>query len=373
MSPLIVSQLLPSEQCFDVVIFDEASQIPPADAASSLMRAPQAVVAGDPKQLPPTTFFMSSDAEEDIDGDGSDDVTHAGADPAAAANLASARANALVADIESVLNVMSVLLPVPHGTRELRWHYRSLDERLITFSNAQRYLYDWSLVTFPGALAGNCISHAYVPFQIGQQGQSSSVSDEVDHVVQLVLEHAEQHSSESLGVITMGIKHANRIEEVLRQARTKRPDLIEFFAEDRYEPFFIKNLERVQGDERDAIILSIGYGMAADGRMRYHFGPINREGGERRLNVAVTRARRRLTLVSSFSSASMDSDVLGRLSNPIGPTMLRDYLRYAESAGSDLSDPRREKPPLNPFERDVQRHLEKRAFTSNRSTGHPGT
>ncbi len=129
-----------------------------------------------------------------------------------------------------------------------------------------------------------------------------SVTAEVDKVVELILEHARTQPRQSLGVIALGIKHAERIDAALRDALAAHPDLEAFFAEDTAEPFFVKNLERVQGDERDAIILSIGYGKHPDGRMRYQWGPLLRDGGERRLNVAATRAKHRLTLVSSFSS-----------------------------------------------------------------------
>ena len=156
----------------------------------------------------------------------------------------------------------------------------------------------------------------------------------------------------------MGIKHANRIEEALRRARGDDEDLDAFLdgtasEQARKEPFFVKNLERVQGDERDAIILTIGYGKTADGRMLYRFGPINNEGGERRLNVAITRARAQMTVVSSFAAADMDP---GRLRSA-GAQMLSRYLTYAESGGSNLGDVARDKPDLNPFERDVEAQL----------------
>jgi very-short-patch-repair endonuclease len=156
----------------------------------------------------------------------------------------------------------------------------------------------------------------------------------------------------------MGIKHANRIDEALRRTRVD-DEVLDAFLDGRAspqaakEPFFVKNLERVQGDERDAILLSIGYGKNADGRMRYFFGPINNEGGERRLNVAITRARARMTVVSSFSSADMDLSKL----RAEGAKMLARYLAYAESGGTDLGPVAKEKVELNPFERDVQARL----------------
>jgi hypothetical protein len=339
MSPLLVAQLLPVRQCFDVVIFDEASQVMPADAVGALMRADRAVVAGDPHQLPPTSFFAASGGGEDDEDDEDTDTN----------------ATALTSDLESVLDVMAALLPAPVGTRTLAWHYRSRDERLIAFSNAQPNLYDWSLTTFPGAIGRNCIEHELVPFVAGRVGQEDSVADEVTRVVQLVQQHARTRPHESLGIITMGIKHANRIGEAIRRARLD-DDVLDDFCDDEdagAEPLFVKNLERVQGDERDAIILSIGYGKSADGRMLYRFGPLNNEGGERRLNVAITRARTRMTVVSSFSSTDMDPAKL----RAEGAQMLARYLAYAESDGSDLGSVAQSKPELNPFERDVRDHL----------------
>jgi very-short-patch-repair endonuclease len=340
MSPLVVSRLLPLGPIFDVVIFDEASQITPADAMGALARAPQAIVAGDPRQLPPTSFFASStDTEEDED-------LEASGLPAGTQNM------------ESILDVMGFQLPPPKGTRTLGWHYRSRDERLIAFSNAQPDLYNWALTTFPGIAGPDCLSHVAIPFRPGRLGQEDSVTDEVACVVQLVADHAQNRPTVSLGVIAMGIKHANRIQEALRQARAFDADLDAFLsgaasARAEKEQFFVKNLERVQGDERDAIILTIGYGKSADGRMLYRFGPINNEGGERRLNVAITRARLSMTVVSSFSAQDMDP---ARLRSE-GAKMLCRYLAYAESGGTELGNVAKPKPSLNPFERDVETHL----------------
>jgi very-short-patch-repair endonuclease len=160
-----------------------------------------------------------------------------------------------------------------------------------------------------------------------------SVSAEVDEVVRLTLEHARTRPGESLGVIALGMRHAERIDAALRAALGNGAGVEAFFAEDVPEPFFVKNLERVQGDERDAIILSVGYGKHPDGRMRYQWGPLLRDGGERRLNVAATRARQRLTVVSSFSSHDVDP---GRLTKA-GARMLAEYLEYAGSGGTPVA------------------------------------
>jgi AAA domain len=178
-------------------------------------------------------------------------------------------------------------------------------------------------------------------------------------VVGLVLEHARRQPGMSLGVIALGIRHAERIDEMLRAALAGHPGLEAFFAEDRPEPFFVKNLERVQGDERDSIILSIGYGKHRDGRMRYHWGPLLRNGGERRLNVAVTRARQRLTLVSSFSSRDVDPDRV----TSAGARLLCDYLEYTDSGGAAAGEPAPQHTGLGPFEADVAERLAELGIT----------
>lgn len=303
MSPLMVSQVLPSDRSyFDVVVFDEASQITPADAITSIMRGRTLVVAGDDKQLPPTAFFLATLPEEE----GVDEVDDL----------------ELTAGFESVLDSLGPLLP----TSTLDWHYRSQDEKLISFSNTA--FYGDRLVTFPGAQQADILRHVLVDSPSGLHE-----SAEADRVVELVIEHARSKPNESLGIIALGIQHALRIDERLRQRLLRETGLDDFFSESRDEPFFVKNLERVQGDERDAIILSVGYGKGADGRMVYRFGPLNLHGGERRLNVAVTRARKRMTVVSSFSHTDLDP----ARTRSIGAGLLREYLEYAAKRGHAIS------------------------------------
>ncbi len=321
MSPLDVAQTLPPRPLFNLVIFDEASQVLPCDAISALMRAERAMVAGDSRQLPPTTFFDGSgNDDEDDDDEGS------------------------LTMFESILDVMDSLL----SRRPITWHYRSQDERLIAFSN--RNIYHGALTTFPGAASTACVNLELVQHRLGEPADTRSNPDEVRRVVELMIDHARKRPDETLGVIAMGLYHANRIEEMLRRRLDEEnsPALEEFFDETTEERAFVKNLERVQGDERDAIILSVGYGKNSNGRLMYRFGPLNAEGGERRLNVAVTRARRRMTVVSSFAHAEMDPN----RSSARGVEHLRSFLRYAESGGHDLSDTDGTT-PLNPFELDV--------------------
>ena len=337
MSPLLVAEMIPANMdLFDVVIFDEASQIPPAEAVGSLARAPQAVIAGDDRQLPPTSFFGRQSIDEDDEDEGEDD------DPN----------TALIDDIESILDVVKA---GPIREEMLRWHYRSRDARLIAFSNTN--LYGEALTTFPGANLDGPISHHLVPSRPLPQRSTRSHPDEVAKVVELVIGHARDHPGESLGVIAFGIHHANNIEETLHKHLREINDhsLDEFFSEDAEERFFVKNIERVQGDERDAVILSVGYHKAANGSLPYRFGPLNQEGGERRLNVAVTRARSRMHVVSSFSHHDMEP---GR-SSARGVELLRQYLEFAASGGGELGTPLSDT-PLNPFELDVLQRLEAR-------------
>ena len=308
MSPLVVASVLPPGRWFDVVIFDEASQIPPAQAVSAISRARQVVVAGDERQLPPTSFFTA--AVRRRGGAGDDD--------------------ALTEGFESVLDVLSAALP----TRRLSWHYRSLRRAPRRLRQRARCT-TASLVTFPGTgaepVAAPRVGRRVRPSCSRARRRSSRPTAEVDRVVELVLEHARTRPHESLGVIALGIKHAARLEDALRRALA--PDAATSpTSSTRTAPerFFVKNLERVQGDERDAIILSIGYGKTPHGRVLHRFGPLNLEGGERRLNVAITRARRRMTVVSSFAAADLDPSRL----KARGALMLRDFLAYAASGGN---------------------------------------
>jgi very-short-patch-repair endonuclease len=297
----------------------------------ALLRASTAVVAGDQNQLPPTTFFDLSGEDEDEE----------------AASVSA------VEGFESLLDQMIGLIEKPWS---LDWHYRSLDESLIAFSN--RHIYGERLITFPGAGGPPALSHVLVPFVADQDGQEESSGAEVRRVVELVLKHATQRPGETLGVIAMGIKHARRVEAAVDHALISRPDLEAFFAEDKSERFFVKNLERVQGDERDAIILTIGYGKDRSGRLLYRFGPLNAKGGERRLNVAITRARKRMTIVSSFDHRDMDPD----RTKARGAELLRLYLEYAASRGKRFGDKGQQAFPVNSFEADVQNALQSKGI-----------
>lgn len=225
-SPLSVSQLLDgSRRHFDIVVFDEASQILQEEAIPALYRAEQAVVAGDRHQLPPTTFFATAVEGEDEISEEDDE-----------ARGALATATAAIGGFESLLGTLEAFLP----NWLLEWHYRSEDERLIAFSNT--HIYSGRLVTFPSARGHEAIRHILVPHDPALAGQEESASREVEEVVRQVLTHAMTRPQESLGVITMGIKHANRVQAALDRALESRSELSEFFSLDREERFFVKNL-----------------------------------------------------------------------------------------------------------------------------------
>lgn len=349
-SPLSVSQLLDGGQRhFDLVLFDEASQVLQEEAIPALYRAGQVVVAGDRHQLPPTTFFATAvEGEDDLELDEPEDAE------------ALKVATAAIGGYESLLGTLESFL----SNWLLEWHYRSEDERLIAFSNA--HIYSNRLVTFPSARGHDAIAHVLVPHDPSGGGQAESASPEVEEVVRQVLRHAEQRPTESLGVIAMGIKHANRVQAALDSMLELRPELMEFFSLDREERFFVKNLETVQGDERDAIILSVGYGRSANGDLPHRFGPLTQEAGYRRLNVAVTRAKRRMIVVSSFAHHDIDLNRSGGR----GVQLLKAYLEYAASGGARLPQPEHagEVDP-NSFEADIRDALDGRGIQTRPQFG----
>ena len=326
-SPLSVAQLIHPDVTFDYVIFDEASQILPEDAISAVMRGKCVIVAGDNKQLPPTGFFAAGIDDEDIES--------------------------AAVGYESLLDMM---LPFARGFH-LNWHYRSRDEALIAFSN--HWMYDDRLVTFPGVGGPSAVRHVLVDHIPDGDGQEESSSAEVRRVVDLVLRHAKDQPGKSLGVISMGIKHAMRIQGALDQAQGKHPELAEFFDPGRADRFFVKNLERVQGDERDCIILTVGYGKDRAGNLPLRFGPILSAGGMRRLNVAVTRARESMTLVSSFAHTDID---MTKVREGTGLEFLRNYLQYASTNGTVFAHGEVSNEPMNDFEADIYEALTARGL-----------
>lgn len=326
MSPLLVSRMLPARpEMFDVVIFDEGSQVLPIHAIPAIARAPQVIVAGDPHQLPPAEQFQASESLEDE----ADDEHHDAA-----------------TDAESILDVMRGLVP----EHRLMWHYRSQDERLINFSNAN--IYDRSLVTFPGTKQGTGIRHVLADGVPKHAEGTSSNPNVVKRVVELILHHARQKPDESLGVIALGKRHATDISRALRIARLESDiEFGGFFEEKGAEPFFVKVMSDAQGDERDHIIVSIGYGPKPDGDLIYRWGALNMRGGHRRLNVAVTRSKRRMTVVSAITSDDIDEN----RTKSRGMDLLRQFIAYAENGGESMPGP--DTGPLTAFEQSVLERL----------------
>ncbi|WP_446038701.1 DUF4011 domain-containing protein [Streptomyces sp. SID1121] len=326
MSPLTVSRFLPPDLVFDVVIFDEASQVLPQDAINCVYRGRALIVAGDQKQLPPTEFFASAgDDEEDDEGEESLDQFRSVLDLCKASGL-----------LESL---------------SLRWHYRSRHEDLIAFSN--REFYDESMTTFPGAHAesedvGVAFYHATKGvYRSGAAARNNP--GEAEAVARRVIHHFSTRKDKSLGVVALSQSQAIAIQDAVDAARQIRPDLDECFSEDRLNGFFVKNLESVQGDERDVMILSVGYGRDVQGKFSKNFGPMNKADGWRRLNVAVTRARYRVEVVASFEPGEL-GDTGSKSFRHFGR-----YLRYAQSGPSTLSQETvdLDAQPESPFEESV--------------------
>jgi very-short-patch-repair endonuclease len=311
MSPLSIAQYLPvSQDLFDVVIFDEASQITVWDAIGALSRGKQVIVAGDPKQMPPSNFFnrsVGSNADE-LDMDTEE-------------------------DLESILDE---LIGASIPTLRLNWHYRSRCESLIAFSN-MRY-YDQNLVTFPAPKTAQKAVHLYKIN--GQYARGTTRTNEVEAkaiVAECVrrLTHSDPIvRNKSIGIVTFNAEQQRLIEDLLDKERANDSLVEAGFSQDKEEPVFVKNLETVQGDERDVILFSITYGPDLSGKIMMNFGPLNKTGGERRLNVAMTRARQEMVVFSSLSPEQID---LTR-TNARAVEDLKDFLQYAERGKTVLGN-----------------------------------
>jgi very-short-patch-repair endonuclease len=356
MSPLLVSRNIPQNMKFDIVVFDEASQIKPADAVLPLLRGEQFVICGDLKQLPPTNFFEDSaalDSEEEYLEDESQ------VNPDASSERGFIDADLFAA--ESILEAIEVLLERPNK-HMLQWHYRSKDPRLIEFSNDKYY--NGNLKTLPGTAQNSPLELEIVPNIDITMSKEEKLKAEAGHVVEKIVEHYEQYPEHSLGVISFGIRQAHLIEDELyrkiNELKVHEPGApivaVLDRLEDEEEALFIKNLEKVQGDERDRIIISVGY--AADqnaARVSKRFGPITNKGGERRLNVAVTRAKYGITIISTFPPEEIaPADTNGS----IGNRHLYEYMQYVDSGGAVLvRDHNTSHIKMNPFEQDIYERL----------------
>lgn len=344
MSPLSIAQYLPpGRTAFDLVVFDEASQIPVWDAIGAMARGQRVVVVGDPKQLPPTNFFNRAEDEE------ADDEVEVGG------------------DMESILDECnSAGLP----NLQLNWHYRSRHESLIAFSN-HRY-YGGGLVTFPSPVTSDrAVSLHLVEGGVYDKGGSRTNQVEakavVADIVDRLTDRAFADSGKSIGVVTFNSQQQKLIEDLLDEERRHNPALDQFFRDDQPEPVFVKNLENVQGDERDLMYFSITYGPDLSGRVSMNFGPLNKDGGERRLNVAVTRARHELKVFASLPPDQID---LSR-TKAKGVADLKLFLEYARRGVRALAEeataPRGDFD--SPFEEIVAEALSRRGWTVHPQVG----
>lgn len=341
MSPMSIASFLPPGKVeFDVVIFDEASQVKAVDAFGALLRGRQAIVVGDTRQMPPTDFF-GRDAELDEE----ENVT---------------------ADIESVLSLFRA-----RGAQEryLSWHYRSRHESLIAVSNVE--FYDRRLTIFPSSgtsTQATGLEMVYLPHALYDRGRTRTNREEARAVAQAVMEHAARKSGLSLGVVAFSVAQRDLIQVEVELLRRKSPELDSFFVEAHpKEPFFIKNLENVQGDERDRILISIGYGRNESGRIAKEFGPLNRDGGERRLNVLISRAKMGMTVFSNFRGEELEIDETASH----GVRALKHFLKYAETRELDI--PRETgREADSPFEIEVMTALQSRGYRIEPQVGTAG-
>ena len=292
MSPLTVSQYInPKSIKFDVVIFDEASQIMPEDAVPCLIRAKQAIIMGDTQQLPPTSFFLSQDDETEEE----------------------------IEDLESFLSESITKF----RTKSLDWHYRSNNETLISFSN--RFFYENRLITFPNPKENDDsgLEFVYVKMGVYDRGKSRKNRIEARETVKIYCDLKKKFPKKSVGIIAFSMAQENAIREEFQIARIQIEESIDVYNEE----LFIKNLETVQGDERDIIILSVGYGKDSSGKFSYNFGPLNKEGGYKRLNVSITRSRFKTIVVSSILPEDLDEDKI----NAEGVKYLKYYLDFTKN------------------------------------------
>lgn len=345
MSPLSVAQYLDAGYAqFDLVVFDEASQIPVWDAVGAIARGKQLVVVGDPKQLPPTNFFNKS---TDSDSDGA--------------------APEHVDDLESILDEC---LGAGMNRLSLKWHYRSRHESLITFSNVNYY--DSRLVTFPSPVTDDVAVRFERIHGVYDRGGSRTNRAEAEAIIKGIEQHflSPEKKHLSLGVVTFNQPQQDLIETLLDARRNASPQLDRAIAASVREPLFIKNLENVQGDERDVIFFSITYGKDAAGKMLMNFGPLNGEGGHRRLNVAISRARESVIIYSSLMPEQID---LARV-RAAGVKDLKHYLEFALKGPSALVE--QSLPtglaPDSPFETAVIRALRDRNWTVHPQVGCSG-
>ncbi|WP_090645995.1 DUF3320 domain-containing protein [Asticcacaulis taihuensis] len=306
MSPLSVAQFLkPGTLDFDLLVMDEASQIEPVDALGAIARVKQLVVVGDERQLPPTSFFKKLTGEEEPEDD--DAIT------------------IQAKDAESILD-LCLAKGVPH--RMLSWHYRSKHQSLIAVSNREFYENRLFIVPSPyDAVAGMGLKFHLMRDTFYERGGTRTNPLEAKRVAEAVIAHVRQFPEQSLGVATFSVSQRQCILKELELMRRAHPELEEHFSASRNEPFFVKNLENIQGDERDVIFISVGYGKTKEGYLAHSFGPLSGEGGERRLNVLISRAKIRCEVFCNFTGGDIDLE----RTRSRGVAALKLFLTFAET------------------------------------------
>lgn len=342
MGPQSVAQFLPpTALSFDLVIMDEASQLRPEEAIGAIARGRQLVVVGDSHQLPPTSFFTTHALLEDEDD------------------------RYVADDAESILDVCAANL---RHSRTLRWHYRSKHHSLIDFSN--HHFYNGNLIVFPSPYQQTAQLGITAVYIANSQYENQSNIMEAQRVIKAVLDHARSRPDESLGIVTLNMKQADLIAELLDKLETHHAHFEAYRAtwQKAGQPLFVKNLENVQGDERDAIIISTTFGKDPQtAKVRQNFGPISTRGGGRRLNVLFTRARASILLVTSLRPEDIHSTV----STPAGTKILRQYLEYIRTGY--ISHVRSsDRGPESPFESAVIRWLENDGYCATPQLGVAG-
>ena len=295
MSPISTAQYLdPSTKKFDFIIFDEASQLQTCKAVGAIARAENAIIVGDPKQMPPTNFFMTNMTDEE---------------------------NSEREDLESILDDgLGVNMPQSY----LNWHYRSNHESLIAFSNSQ--FYDNKLFTFPSLNDRESKVSLKNVNGIFERGKKRTNSKEAQAIVEEIKRRYADPAlkKDSIGVVTFNISQQNLIDDLLASA-CSRDKKFEQWVYNEEEPLFVKNLESVQGDERDVILFSVTYGPDEGGKISMNFGPLNRDGGWRRLNVAVSRARKEMVVFSSLLPEQINTS----RTRSEGVAALKNFLTFA--------------------------------------------
>ncbi|WP_022825826.1 DUF3320 domain-containing protein [Hymenobacter norwichensis] len=342
MSPLSVASYLPPGAVeFDLVVFDEASQVKPVEALGAIARGRQLVVVGDSKQLPPTSFFDS------LTGTGEDTDE-----------------NNVTADIQSIMELCKAR-QMPE--RMLRWHYRSQHQSLIAASN--HLFYNDKLVVFPspGDQGQLGLAYHHLPATYYERGTTRTNPLEAQAVAEAVLHHARTTPRLTLGVVAFSTAQRQAIQDVLEKLRRQHPETEAFFSSYPHEPFFVKNLENVQGDERDVILISIGYGRTQEGYLAMSFGPLNGEGGERRLNVLITRAKQRCEVFTNLTADDLD---LSRTAAK-GVAALKTFLAFAQH-GRLNENQETGRAMESPFEEAVHRALTARGHVVCPQVGSQG-